>query len=81
MAATRFMTDNQNDSLIDQLLQTHNEFRKLYKDHRTLEAKLGELDRRPFLTTEEEFERKRIQKLKLNRKDRMASILRTQATR
>jgi len=63
------------------ILMKDNEFRRLYKDHQTLEARLEELDRKPHLTQEEEIERKNIQKMKLNRKDRMAEILRSHSAR
>ena len=34
------------------------------------------MDKKVYLTPEEEIERKRIQKLKLSRKDRMAELIR-----
>jgi hypothetical protein len=42
----------------------------------TLEQLLDEFNERVYLTSDEEMERKRIQKLKLLKKDRMAMILR-----
>ena len=65
----------------DELLEKDNEFKRLLKDHQTLEARLQELDRRTYLTPEEEVERKRIQKMKLHRKDRMAEIARNHSAR
>lgn len=64
------------DRLVTELLGHHPEFRTLFKEHQTLEAQLEELGRRRYLTPDEEMERKRIQKVKLQGKDRMEEILR-----
>jgi uncharacterized protein YdcH (DUF465 family) len=62
---------------IVKLLSTENEeYRKLGEEHKTLEQLLDEFNDRVYLTPDEEMERKRIQKLKLLKKDRMAEILR-----
>jgi uncharacterized protein YdcH (DUF465 family) len=37
---------------------------------------LAELDKKHYLTTEEEFERKRMQKEKLYKKDKIAEMIR-----
>lgn len=67
--------------LISKLLKRDTEFRKLHKSHQDLEWRLGELDRQRYLSTDEELERKRIQKLKLQQKDRMEEILRSVSIR
>lgn len=51
------------------------DFRSLVQEHRTLDEKLKEFDRKVYLTPDEEIERKRLQKLKLAKKDRIAEIL------
>jgi uncharacterized protein YdcH (DUF465 family) len=51
------------------------EFKALVDEHRELDEKLKELDRKVYLLPEEEVERKRLQKLKLARKDKIAQIL------
>jgi uncharacterized protein YdcH (DUF465 family) len=51
------------------------EFKALVEEHRELDEKLKELDRKVYLLPEEEVERKRLQKLKLARKDKIAQIL------
>ena len=51
------------------------EFRALVQEHRTLDEKLKEFDRKVYLSSEEEMERKRLQKLKLAKKDKIARIL------
>ena len=65
------------ESEIVKLLTTESEeFRKLGDEHTTLEQLLSEFNERVYLTPDEEMERKRIQKLKLLKKDRMAELLR-----
>jgi len=51
------------------------EFKALVEEHRHLDEKLKELDRKVYLLPDEEVERKRLQKLKLARKDKIAQIL------
>ncbi|MBI5577097.1 MAG: YdcH family protein [Deltaproteobacteria bacterium] len=57
------------------LLETNPEFKNLVHEHRMLDDKLKELDRKVYLTPDEEMERKRLQKLKLAKKDQIAKIL------
>lgn len=58
------------------LLKENEEYKKLGDEHKSLKEALAEIDRKVHLTPEEEVERKRIQKLKLVKKDRMAEIIR-----
>ena len=51
------------------------EFKALVDEHRQLDEKLKQLDRKVYLLPDEEVERKRLQKLKLARKDKIAQIL------
>jgi uncharacterized protein YdcH (DUF465 family) len=65
------------DTKIVELLRSQNEeYRKLYEEHKKLEHALKEIDRNKYITPEEEVERKKIQKQKLLKKDRMAEIIR-----
>ena len=50
------------------------EARRLKQEHSELQARLEELDNRIYLTPQEEFERKTIQKLKLQKKDQIAAL-------
>lgn len=50
-------------------------FRRLYEEHQLLEQQLQRLDQCSFLTTEQEVERKKIQKLKLSGKDEMNQLI------
>ncbi len=70
------MAELKEKELADHLLREHDEYKKLYQEHRQLEEALRSFDERRFLTAEEEFERKRVQKQKLLKKDRMAEIIR-----
>ncbi len=49
-------------------------FRELVNEHRLLDEKLKEFDRKVYLTPDEEIERKRLQKLKLAKKDKIAEL-------
>ncbi len=50
------------------------EIDRLAREHGELKARLSELNSRLYLSPEEEVERKTIQKLKLAKKDRLASL-------
>ena len=52
------------------------EFRKIEEDHRKLDKDLDEMNKKKYLTTDEEVEKKRMQKQKLQYKDRMAQLIR-----
>lgn len=52
------------------------EFKKLGDEHKSLEDMLSDFSGKVYLTPEEEIEKKRIQKLKLVKKDRMAELVR-----
>lgn len=61
---------------IELLKRENEEFRKLADEHHSLDGVLSELDRKVYLTPEEEMERKKLQKQKLAKKDRMAEMVR-----
>lgn len=50
------------------------EIERLRREHRELDERLTTLAKRPFLNPAEELEKKKIQKLKLLKKDRMAQL-------
>ncbi|MDI6745335.1 MAG: hypothetical protein QMD07_08170, partial [Thermodesulfovibrionales bacterium] len=64
------------EEIADILLKENEEYKKLGDEHKSLKEALAEIDRKIHLTPEEEVERKRIQKLKLVKKDRMAELIR-----
>jgi uncharacterized protein YdcH (DUF465 family) len=61
--------------LIDQLMDRDPELKRYVEEHRDYEKQLDEFNRRPYLTTAETIERKRLQKLKLAGRDRIEQIL------
>jgi uncharacterized protein YdcH (DUF465 family) len=70
------MLDGMDEALIERARQENVEFRRLLEDHRMYETQLASYNDLRFLTSTQEVERKRLQKLKLQGKDRMISILR-----
>ncbi len=62
--------------IIEILKKENEEFRRLSEEHRNLDILLSEMDNRRYLTPDEEIERKKIQKQKLLKKDRMAALVR-----
>ena len=64
------------NEIVELLKKEDEEFRKLSEEHRSLDVLLAEMDGKRYLTPEEEFERKKIQKQKLLKKDRMAELVR-----
>ncbi len=62
-------------------LRTENaEFQRLEEEHRTLDKQLMNFETHVYLSPEEEFERRRLQKLKLAAKDRIADMIRRYKT-
>ena len=62
--------------IITILRNENDEFQKLEKEHKKLDQYLDEIARKKYLTSEEEIEKKNIQKMKLQFKDRMAQLIR-----
>ena len=67
--------EKKDEELIRTLLTSEPELRERYEEHQSLEAQLDRLQSRSFLSPEEEFEKKRLQKLKLAGMDRIMEIL------
>lgn len=70
------MLDGMDEALIERVRQENAEFRRLLDEHQMYEARLSTYNDVRFLTSTQEIERKRLQKLKLQGKDRMIAILR-----
>lgn len=62
--------------IVESLKKENAEFVKLMEEHHNLEGVLAEIDKKMYLTPEEEVERKKLQKQKLMKKDRMAELIR-----
>ncbi len=58
----------------DQLLNTHDEFRKLAQEHTQYSERLEILTQKRYLSEDEKLEEVRLKKLKLRLKDQMESI-------
>ena len=65
-------------ALIQQMFDQNPHFRMLYEEHLLLEKELTQINQKPFLSAEEELEKKKIQKLKLAGRDEMERLLRSQ---
>ncbi len=63
------------EEIIELLKNQDEEFRKLYNEHRELDSLLKEMDKKNFLSEEEEFEKKRLKKEKLYKKDKIAEYV------
>lgn len=63
--------------LIRKLIPKNKELKVLWDEHLEYEEKLDQLNKRRYLSTEEEVRRKELQKLKLKGKDKIAEILRS----
>ncbi len=69
------------EEIMQTLRKENEEFIKLEVEHKQLEETLREIDKKKYLTPEEEIERKNIQKQKLQVKDRMAEFVRDYNTK
>jgi uncharacterized protein len=67
--------EKQDLELIEELMDRDPELKQYVEKHREYEKQLEEFNRRPYLTTAENIERKRLQKLKLAGRDRIELIL------
>jgi uncharacterized protein len=63
------------EELIERLMRENGEFSKVKQTHSQLAKQLEELERKPFLTPQDEVEIKIIKKKKLALKDEMEKIL------
>ncbi|RJQ50423.1 MAG: DUF465 domain-containing protein [Nitrospiraceae bacterium] len=62
--------------IINVLRNESEEFRRIEEEHRKLDKILDEMSKKRYMTSEEELEKKKIQKQKLHFKDRMAELVR-----
>jgi uncharacterized protein YdcH (DUF465 family) len=67
--------EKQDLELIEELMDRDPELKVYVEKHREYERQLETFNRRPYLTTAETIERKRLQKLKLAGRDRIELIL------
>lgn len=69
------MLEGMDEALIERVKQENSEFCRLLEEHEQYEVELALYNDVRFLTSDQEVERKRLQKLKLQGKDRMIAIL------
>ena len=62
--------------LIEKHIDNDEELKSYVEEHILFEQQLDELNKKPYLTQEEEVKRKKIKKLKLAGRDRIEIILR-----
>jgi uncharacterized protein YdcH (DUF465 family) len=67
--------ETREEELIVSLLDRDPELKRFYEEHQEFEKQLSGFQHRAHLSSEEEVEKKRIQKLKLARKDKIMEIL------
>ena len=67
---------SQYDDLKAELIDTDEEFRRLYEEHKEYERRLQLLNQKSLLSQEDEVEEKKIKLHKLVLKDHMEQILR-----
>ena len=66
------------DSVREQLLASHEEFRRLAQEHAQYSQRLDSLIEKRYLTEDEKMEEVRLKKLKLRIKDQMELIAQKQ---
>lgn len=67
--------EEKDQTLVQVLFDSNPRFRLLFEEHRLLEKELTQFEGRPFLSAEEEREKKNMQKMKLAGKDEMEQII------
>jgi len=73
--------EREDKSLLEHLKATNPEFQQLWEEHDRYEQQLELFNTLRYLTSEQELEKKRIQKLKLLGKDRMVAIVKEHKAR
>ncbi len=64
------------EEIIEILKRDNEEFRKVYQEHRELDNMLSEFYKKHHLKPEEEVEMNRMKKAKLQKKDKIAEMIR-----
>ncbi len=67
---------NLDDGLKKELLETDEEFRRLFEEHQSYKQRLQAIKEKSFLSPDDETEAKQIKLHKLGLKDRMEAIAR-----
>ena len=67
--------EKKDEELIQSVMGNDPELRQYYEEHLALERQLADLNRKLYLTPEQEVEKKQLQKRKLHGKDRIMELL------
>ncbi len=67
---------NRDEALKQELIQTDDDFHRLYEEHQEYERRLQELNHKSLFSQDDEAEEKKIKLHKLVLKDKMEEILR-----
>lgn len=67
--------EKKDEELIQSVMANDAELRQYYEEHLALERQLADLNRKLYLTPEQELEKKQLQKRKLHGKDRIMELL------
>lgn len=67
---------SRDETLKQELIQTDDDFRRLYEEHQEYERRLEELSHKSLFSQDDEAEEKKIKLHKLVLKDKMEEILR-----
>jgi uncharacterized protein YdcH (DUF465 family) len=67
--------EKSDEQLILSLIEQDAELKRYYDEHLDLERQIAAFQQRIHLTSDEEFQKKRLQKLKLAGKDKIMEIL------
>jgi len=62
--------------VVDILRNENEEYKKLEEEHQKLHEYLDEMSKKKYLSSEEEIEKKKLQKKKLHYKDKLAQLIR-----
>ena len=64
------------DEAITILRENSEDFRRLEREHRRLDEEILRYNKKVYFSSDDEFQKKRLQKLKLYAKDKMAEMIR-----
>jgi len=67
--------EREDKELIKKIIKIHPELNKHLEEHAQYDKKIKELDNSPYLTPEQELEKKKLKKFKLAKKDTIEKIL------
>ncbi len=63
------------EEIIEKLRQENEGFKKLEEEHRDLDMQIVKIDKKKYLTPEEDMKKKQLKKEKLNKKDKIARMI------